>query len=188
MPQTPTSGALVVAEKIGQTLDNSIHPIIGRITASFGVAEKMKSESFHSLYKRVDKALYCAKEGGRNCVVSSDNEESFPVALVHIEWKNRWESGNKEIDEQHKELIDIANTLIYMSFSGKVAEKITHQLDILLKHIIEHFDYEEKVLINIGYPNHEQHSKIHKDLVTKALKLKEYIRMENLIHRHSFHL
>ena len=77
MPQTTTNDALVVAENIRETLDKNSDPIAGKITASFGVAEKMKSESFNSFYKRVDKALYHAKEGGRNRVVSSDDKEKF---------------------------------------------------------------------------------------------------------------
>ena len=39
------------------------------VTASFGVASLSESESFEHLIKRVDEALYQAKENGRNCIV-----------------------------------------------------------------------------------------------------------------------
>lgn len=72
MPQTDTMEAVSVAEKVRKALENNIHPTVGTFTASFGVAERNKSEGFKSLYKRADDALYRAKETGRNRVVCSD--------------------------------------------------------------------------------------------------------------------
>ncbi|MGD9567034.1 MAG: diguanylate cyclase [Sedimentibacter sp.] len=70
MPNTDIYAADIVAEKIRLTLESMAHPIAGKITASIGVAEKLEIEILKDWYKRVDKALYCAKEGGRNCVVN----------------------------------------------------------------------------------------------------------------------
>jgi PleD family two-component response regulator len=39
------------------------------ITASFGVCQNLKNEDSHSLLKRVDEALYKAKEQGRNSLI-----------------------------------------------------------------------------------------------------------------------
>ena len=38
------------------------------VTASFGIAELRKDESFEQLITRADEALYLAKEQGRNCI------------------------------------------------------------------------------------------------------------------------
>lgn len=53
-------------------LVNNIHPIAGKYTVSFGVGERIKYESFSSWYKRLDEALYSAKECGRNSVVAAE--------------------------------------------------------------------------------------------------------------------
>ena len=45
--------------------------MVGRVTASFGVTEVIKGESVDSAIDRADKAMYMAKESGRNCVRSS---------------------------------------------------------------------------------------------------------------------
>jgi sigma-B regulation protein RsbU (phosphoserine phosphatase) len=40
------------------------------VTISLGLTEYLPGESSRALLKRVDKALYEAKQAGRNCVVS----------------------------------------------------------------------------------------------------------------------
>lgn len=71
LPDTTINGAQEVAEKLRDTLDRNIHPTAGKFTASFGVGERLENESLDSWYKNVDRALYHAKNKGRNRVVSS---------------------------------------------------------------------------------------------------------------------
>jgi diguanylate cyclase (GGDEF)-like protein/hemerythrin-like metal-binding protein/PAS domain S-box-containing protein len=173
LPHCTITGALVVAEKIRKLLASIEHPMAGVVTSSFGVAERRKKESFYDWYKRVDEALYRAKEGGRNRVVSADNQHDVPVASVRLEWKVEWESGNEVIDEQHRDLIKQGNSLIYMSLSNASYEQTLQQLDTVLNHVVDHFDSEEEILSSISYPGYERHAQIHKGLVEKAVKLKE---------------
>ena len=72
MPQLGYTGAIVVAEKIRLNLSMSAHPKAGIVTASLGVAERRRGESFEEWYKRADWAMYQAKTQGRNRVVSAD--------------------------------------------------------------------------------------------------------------------
>lgn len=68
LPHTDIQGGYDAAEKIRKVVENTSHPVAGIVTASFGVAAKVEGESFNDLYRRVDHALYLAKERGRNCV------------------------------------------------------------------------------------------------------------------------
>ena len=172
MPQTSLSGAMLAAEKIRSRLENNRHPVAGQVTASFGVGERLQAESFAHWYKRVDGALYRAKDSGRNRVVSADEQEKLPVASVQLEWEPKWESGHAGIDEEHRRLLELGNRLIYLSLAGEAVETVEQQLECVLEHVGRHFTNEERVLAAAGYPALKRHTKLHKALAGKALKLK----------------
>jgi diguanylate cyclase (GGDEF)-like protein len=70
LPYTHESVADKVARKLCHIIEETQHGDYGNITASFGVAQWDGIESFERLYKRLDNALYVAKEQGRNQVVT----------------------------------------------------------------------------------------------------------------------
>ncbi len=65
---TLASNAKVVAEKLKAKIEEDVHPIAGKITASFGVTQYQDGDTLKSIFQRCDKALYIAKENGRNRV------------------------------------------------------------------------------------------------------------------------
>lgn len=66
--ETNLHGGKVLAEKLRVAITEIQHLNICKITASFGVAQKRKMESFELWFKRVDIAMYNAKNNGGNCV------------------------------------------------------------------------------------------------------------------------
>jgi len=169
LPGTDIIGAYEVAEKIRIALENRIHPVAGKCTASFGVTVKTEGETFINLYKRVDEALYSAKDSGRNRIVSYEEGLKKPIASARLDWNNEWNSGNATIDDEHKGLLSTANELMYMSMTNTESEQIEKQIDLLVKHITDHFTDEETILIEIGYPDFTAHKKMHGALKAKAL-------------------
>lgn len=70
LPQTDKEGAIKVAEKIRKALESYEDEKIPRtITASFGVCKFEENDTETTLLKKVDEALYKAKEEGKNRVV-----------------------------------------------------------------------------------------------------------------------
>jgi two-component system, cell cycle response regulator len=68
LPNTKIDGAYIVAERIRVTIENEHYEQISG-TASFGVAELKKGDSVEDLINHADKALFLAKQKGRNQVV-----------------------------------------------------------------------------------------------------------------------
>jgi diguanylate cyclase (GGDEF)-like protein len=82
LPDTTLRGALQVAERIRQCVNQ--RPLDGRheVTVSIGMAEYRGSETVGSLLGRADKALYGAKRAGRNRVHAASREGSSAAIVM----------------------------------------------------------------------------------------------------------
>jgi len=68
-PETNLSGALIHAERLRNDIEKFNFDTIGHITSSFGATEFIaETDTVEDLLDRADKALYIAKELGRNRV------------------------------------------------------------------------------------------------------------------------
>jgi len=67
-PETGLQAAVGLAKRILSDHSDSIFLGIGRLTASFGVATHRAGDRPEDILSRVDAALYCAKNNGRNRV------------------------------------------------------------------------------------------------------------------------
>ncbi|MCP1317948.1 GGDEF domain-containing protein [Halomonas sp. 707B3] len=67
-PETSLDQAAQLAEKIRQRISSASFPGAEHVTVSLGVAEATHSDTPKSMLKRVDNALYQAKESGRDRV------------------------------------------------------------------------------------------------------------------------
>jgi diguanylate cyclase (GGDEF)-like protein len=67
---TELDDAIKSAELIRERVASLRHPIAGNITISFGLSKYRAGDTLDTLIHRADKALYRAKNSGRNCVKS----------------------------------------------------------------------------------------------------------------------
>lgn len=82
---TQTEGSMIVAERIRQHIADMTttfedHAI--KVTVSIGVASILEGDTIASLFARADKALYQAKNNGRNQVVDSRQLVEKPQPLI----------------------------------------------------------------------------------------------------------
>lgn len=173
LPDTTAGKALDAAERIRALVGSSRWLPFGKVTVSIGAAQYINGEAFDDWFRRADAAVYKAKNIGRNQVVAFDTADSFPTTRVRLEWKSEWNSGNERIDEEHRKMLELGNQLINISLAGMDYDKVSEQLELLLSHILFHFDSEEKILFRLGYSDYTEHCGLHKDLTSKALALKE---------------
>lgn len=169
---TDLSGAARAAEKVRMAMGEGSFPEGLKITASLGGAQRLPEESFLQWYKRTDDALYAAKNGGRNRVELSHALRK-PLAALELEWQPEMASGHPVLDSQHKELLALGQRLLDSVLAQRSEEETLTHLQDLLAHTQFHFQYEEGILEEKGYPEVEQHTLIHKELLNKAGRLAE---------------
>lgn len=84
LPETTLAQAAPIADKVRvavmgkELVKRSTGERLGRVTISIGVAQWCPGDSPSSLIERSDEALYAAKRGGRNRVVTEDEIASIP--------------------------------------------------------------------------------------------------------------
>ncbi len=69
---TSLTDALVIAEQLRAQIEIELSDPDGALTASFGCAQLRADETQEEWFVRTDKAVYQAKQQGRNCVVAAE--------------------------------------------------------------------------------------------------------------------
>ncbi len=83
-------------------------------------------------------------------------------------WDRSLEMGVEEIDRQHKMLVAIINEL-YDLIQNKRSQRVMRRvLNGLVDYTLMHFSYEEHLMQKSGYPDFDNHVKLHKALVAQV--------------------
>ena len=91
-------------------------------------------------------------------------------------WNPAWNSGNRTIDDEHKELLKLGNKIIEMAAREHSFEEALPYLNNVIAHVEKHFRHELQILARIGYPGYDGHAKIHNDLLEQIRFLRESYR------------
>lgn len=81
LPQARSDGALLVAERLLERIEEIVIPGFGNLTTSMGIASfPLHGDTRTDLFRSADAALYAAKAAGRNCVrVAPDPTQDLGV-------------------------------------------------------------------------------------------------------------
>lgn len=88
--------------------------------------------------------------------------------MALINWNETYSVKVKEIDGQHKKLVDIINELHDKMKEGKGKQVLEKLLNELLDYTVLHFAFEEKLLNTNNYPDYKNHVKLHSDLIDEV--------------------
>ncbi len=111
LPGVDSQGGLVAAERIRASLENEPVESVGKITASIGVATFIEQTSnLDTLVEIADKAMYFAKQNGRNQVKLAD-------AADEISWQETAVDAFVQILDNHK-----------IPFNSEMAEDLSKKL------------------------------------------------------------
>ncbi|WP_152427075.1 hemerythrin domain-containing protein, partial [Paramagnetospirillum caucaseum] len=170
--------ASLLAERIRKAIVAFEFPGVGDVTASFGVAEYREDEPWESWLCRSDAALYAAKEGGRNRVVTdacgadeADEAELLDLAFLRLVWRSTYESGHALLDTQHRNLFEHANNLLIAVIGERPTDEVAPQIEALVADLLDHFRDEEALFRSIGYSGADEHAQTHQGLIDRAREL-----------------
>jgi len=98
------------------------------------------------------------------------------MELQLAEWSPRIEMGLPAIDEQHKQLFDLAAT-----FSGNGDQiRVMQSLAMLCDYVKVHFREEEEMMVACQYPGLEAHLRLHAEFRRMLFQLLEDARHMSL--------
>lgn len=90
-------------------------------------------------------------------------------------WDDRIQIGIKEIDDQHKVLVDLINEIYMIMKQGNGLDAMASVVGELASYTAEHFRYEEGLLERAKYPDIVRHKQIHVSVVNQVLGYKKQL-------------
>ncbi len=92
------------------------------------------------------------------------------VSRSVFSWIKEYSIGIPEIDEQHKKLLSFAENLYQNIILNKNNYVISKSIDFLIDYTDTHFKSEEKMMLESGYQDYNQHIEIHNSLLNDVKK------------------
>lgn len=95
------------------------------------------------------------------------------MVIKPVPWRERYKTGIRAIDADHRMLFDIVNALIAESNNNSNADEIGSTFRALTEYVDTHFAREEKFLEQCDYRDLDDHKKLHQKLREKVLAIEE---------------
>jgi len=77
--------------------------------------------------------------------------------MSEFTWSDRYKIGNDLVDSQHQHIFKLANETVSVSDDAD----ITRLLMLFYQHVREHFQAEERLMKQAGYPRYQEHVEEH---------------------------
>lgn len=88
--------------------------------------------------------------------------------MTIVEWSDDFKIGEAEIDREHWGLFALINDLSEKRAQGAAAHSIEATIDALAGYVDVHFEHEERLMRDIGYPDLDAHLRAHEGLARKV--------------------
>lgn len=92
--------------------------------------------------------------------------------MAHIQWKDRYNINFREIDAQHRGLLDLLNELSDHFDGGRHPAEVARIFEALEDYAATHFSSEERYMQAAGYPRLAPHRQEHAAFVVRLRQLK----------------
>jgi len=91
-------------------------------------------------------------------------------------WNAKYETGNTQVDNEHKEIFRLVENVIETTVGvddAAHAAAFESTFDFLAKYTIDHFAHEEALMMESSYSGFDVHKKQHDDFVVQVVALRE---------------
>ena len=93
--------------------------------------------------------------------------------MAFFDWSKEYQVDVEQIDAEHHHLFDLINEY-YIGHARRDSDRdIARLLSQLVAYAEEHFEHEERLMSDIGYPPLEEHKAQHTGLITAIFEIKE---------------
>lgn len=92
-----------------------------------------------------------------------------------MEWSNEYSVNVRVLDDQHKRLFFLVDSLTKAMHEGKGNDIIQSVIDELTQYTVSHFKEEEAILVKINYPKTQYHIIEHKNFINKLNSFKQEV-------------
>lgn len=100
--------------------------------------------------------------------------------MALFDWDESFSVNINKIDQQHKHLVKMINDLYRSLLSDNPQESMDDILDRMLLYATFHFQDEEAMMQEHGYPWYQSHKQKHEEFVEKTLEYLEKFRAGEL--------
>ncbi|WP_176719945.1 bacteriohemerythrin [Desulfuribacillus alkaliarsenatis] len=95
-------------------------------------------------------------------------------------WTEQLATGNKQIDDQHKEIFRKADEVFKLTATENIdqdsKEKLLKDFKFLISYMFEHFNAEENLMKQCNYEDFESHKAEHTQFIKKVGKLNKKLK------------
>jgi len=97
-------------------------------------------------------------------------------------WKDEFVIDGDVIDSEHQKLIELANQVFEFANPSQQVEEVTAAVKEIFRYMEYHFDNEERLMQEVGFPELEDHRQSHQriieemnSLITRNKNLNEFL-------------
>jgi len=89
--------------------------------------------------------------------------------MKRFEWSPEFSVGHRTLDAQHARIMGLIDKLARAGGGPSEAEIVSDTLDEMMKYSRSHFTAEERILLEVGFPDYERHVELHRAYVKKVV-------------------
>ena len=95
--------------------------------------------------------------------------------MASIDWRDEYNINVRQLDGQHRQMAALANRLHRAVEDGEGAEAASETLEQLIELTRGHFQTEERLMLEYGYPEYAAHMREHQDLLEQLEVLRRKV-------------